>query len=328
MKKIKFYIGLDVHKTITAYHIRTAESDTVIEGTCSSKPLDVWCVIGPYAHSCKIAMECNIEIYPIYYFLKEKDLNPMVGNTIQLRTLIGKNDKMDARRISDMIRLGTFPLAFIPEGNVKELRGIVKSRHSLLVENRRVQNQIKAFTRKYGLVIPNSKGLSAKTLSSLHQLLSCKYEYRDLSIALERYNFNSKLLEKATDRMIGFAKSKFPKEYNVLIEMKGIGPVITSYLISEICPIIRFKSKKKLRRYAGVIPCSQQSAGKTYATFLPKTSSRSLLKWALIEASHCTAKHCDKIKAYYKRKKKEKKMNYPPEQAPGYPLKFNSFSCV
>jgi len=115
-------------------------------------------------------------------------------------------------------------------------------------------------------------------------------------------------LGQMTDEAIGYARNKFQKEFNALTAKRGIGPVIATYLISEICPISRFKSEKKLRRYAGVIPCSQESGGKTYGTFLPKASSRGLLRWALVEAAHCMSKFDDAMKAYYKKKKRQKKI--------------------
>ena len=39
--------------------------------------------------------------------------------SIRIRELIVKNDKLDARRLSDMLRLNTFPESFIPDKKLK-----------------------------------------------------------------------------------------------------------------------------------------------------------------------------------------------------------------
>ena len=106
--KTTFYIGLDVHKAFTYYAVRDINGAIALEGKSSSIGKDLYEILEPYLHSCIIGLETNTEIYPIYEYFKEKSFDIRAGNTIQLRTLIGKNDRLDAKRLSDMLRLGSF----------------------------------------------------------------------------------------------------------------------------------------------------------------------------------------------------------------------------
>ena len=77
--------------------------------------------------------------------------------------------------------------------------------------------------------------------------------------------------------------------------------------IANVHPIERFANEKKLRRYAGVIPCVHESGGKSHGSMLPKTSSRALLRWAFTQAAHGAIKKKDsKLRLYYQSKKKNK----------------------
>jgi len=303
----KFIIGLDAHKAFTQCAVRDQNGNLILNQPCATTANDVKSLIEPFSFSCIIGIECNTESYPIYDGLKN-EFNIKVANTIQLRTLVGKNDSLDAQRLADMLRLGTFPCSFIPEEHISTLRSIVKVRHSILKECTRLQHQIKAFARKNGIRLVHREGISKANLTILQKYLA-DHSTTSLRFLLDQYTFTAQKLEQVTNEMAGLAQSRFPKEYASISLIRGIGDILTSYFISEICPISRFKSEKKLRRYAGIIPCSEQSGGKTYATYLPKNTSRGLLRWALVEAANCTSKHNDELKAYYQKKKREKKIH-------------------
>jgi transposase len=108
----------------------------------------------------------------------------------------------------------------------------------------------------------------------------------------------------------GYIESHFAEEYELLRSTPGVGKTLAAYLIAEICPINRFESKKKLRRYAGVIPIKEQSDKKIYATYLPKGSSRKLLRYALVLAANCASRCNNRLREYYLKKKKGRNHGY------------------
>ncbi len=306
-KKTQFYIGMDVHKVFTAYAVRSAEGSIALEGRCSTIPRDLLAALEPFLFSCIVGIESNTEVYPIYDAFRAKKLDIRVANTIQMRTLVGKNDSLDAMRLSDMLRLGTFPCSFIPDEKVRALRNMVKMRHGMREDCTRIQLRIQALTRLHGLAMPSGESFSKRWCLSLEGHIALLHGGLELRHSYDRYVFERAKLEQVTHEMTELAKAYFPREFGALRGRKGIGEILASYFIAEICPIGRFKSEKKLRRYAGVIPCTEQSAGKTYSTSLPKATSRGILRWALVEAGHCMVKCDEKMKAYYRKKKKEKK---------------------
>jgi transposase len=307
-KKIKYYVGLDVHKQFTSFAVRNSDGVVIKEGECASIFEDIYSNLQEFTDNSVIGIETNTEIYPIYLAFKRKKINLKVANLHKIRNLIGKDDSLDAKRISDMLRLNTFPTSFIPNEKIRELRSLVKARHTIMEECSRLQNRVKAGIRKVGLPSSCKQGIGKYYLESIQRSLASMENTRDLCALIDFYVINSVHLEKITNEMIGFAKAEFPKELEAVSKRKGIGDLLGTYFVSEICPISRFLSAKKLRRYAGVIPVTDKSGGKLYATYLPKSSSRSLLTWAFVQAAHCMIKFDDNIRMYYKKKKREKKI--------------------
>lgn len=306
--KTKYYIGLDVHKKFTSFAVRNTDGVLIKEGDCASIFEDIYSILKEYLKNSLIGIETNTEIYPIYLAFKRKKIELKVANLHKIRNLIGKDDSIDAKRIADMLRLNTFPTSFIPDKKIMQLRSLVKARHTIMQECTRLQNRVKAGIRKLGLPSSSKQGLGKYYLEGIQRSIASMENARDLKALIEFYVINNTHLENITNEMIGYAKANFPKEFEVISKRKGIGDLLGTYFISEICPISRFSSVKKLRRYAGVIPVTDKSGGKLYATYLPKSSSRSLLNWAFVQAAHCMIKFDDNIKMYYKKKKKQKKI--------------------
>lgn len=306
--KTRFYIALDVHTKKTQYAVRELQGDIILDGSCATTYQDVKAILEPYFHSCIVGMEACTGFYPLREGLLQDNITVKVANVLRIRQLIAKNDKLDARRLSDMLRLGTFPESFIPPKNVQKLRNVVSVRHSFLQELNRAQSRIWATITRKGLRIPERSMFSKKGLGHLDTIVNSGVCGVELNFLLSHYKNIKENLEQSTNKVIEYAKETFTKEWHKLQEIEGIGHLMSSYLIAEIYPISRFASEKKLRRYAGVIPCSKESAGKFHGSMLPKTSSRPLLRWALTQAAHGAIRTKEsRLSLYYRSKKKSKR---------------------
>jgi transposase len=205
-----------------------------------------------------------------------------------------------------MLRLGTFPESHIPDRDIQELRDLVVLRHSFLQEHNKMQSRIWAMLTRKGIRIPERSLFSKRGFIAVKQAAESKGDI-NLKVLITHYEMIGKRLEESTASLVAYARDHFHGEWNKLQEINGIGSLIASYIIAEVCPIRRFSSEKKLRRYAGVIPVTQDSAGKSYGNRIPKTTSRALLRWAFVQAAHGAVKtKGSKLREYYKAKKKAK----------------------
>jgi len=260
--KTKFYIGLDVHKKQTTYAVKDKNGVTVVKGRCSTQFEDLYKALSSYLKRGSVIMEACTHYYHLYRKMKEAQIDVHVANVIQLRKVIGKNDVLDAERLADMYRLNALPESYIPDEKVQDLRILVKVYHNEVVTGVRISNQIIACLDRNGIVLPVEDPLSKKGLIFINDYLQKNKNYA-LQMLIGSYNSSEQRKAEIQLSITEYLKVHFLEEYGLLKGIRGVGEVIVGYLIAEICPIDRFLNKKKLRRYAGVIPIKEQSDRKT-----------------------------------------------------------------
>jgi transposase len=307
MKNKKYFIGLDVHKKKTTYVVLDKIGNIILEGETATIYQDLFERLQPYLKSSMIGLEACTSYYTLYQNFLKNNYNIKVANTIQLRQLIAKNDKLDAKRLAEMLRLGTFPCSFIPDEKIQRMRSLVQVRHSLMEEKVRCNARIQAFLDRNGVVMPPHRAFSKKWRNALMQYMGSGEVSMELRHEYDHFVFLEKKTEQLDQELQGYARRNWKKEYHDLQSITGIGPVIACYAIAHILPIERFSSNRKLRRYAGVIPTCKQSGNKISRGRIPKTSSRKLLRWALIQAANTIGKTDTKLGRYYRMKKRQKK---------------------
>ena len=260
----------------------------------------------PYLNASIIGLESCTSYYTLYQNFLKNNYNIKVANTIQLRQLIAKNDKLDAKRLSEMLRLGTFPCSYIPDEKIQRLRSLLQVRHSLMEEKTRCNNRIQAFLDRNGIVMPDQEAFGKKWRQQLLQYIGSGEVSLELRYEYDHFVYLEKKAEHLGQEISGYAIKHWTKEYRLIQSITGFGPVLSCYVIAHILPISRFPSNRKLRRYAGVVPAFHESGDKKSKGHIPKTSSRKHLRWALIQAANTAGKTNTKLGRYYRKKKKQK----------------------
>ena len=262
----------------------------------------------PYLKSAIIGPEACTNYYTLYQSFLKNNYNIKAANTIQLRQLIAKNDRLDAKQLSEMLRLGTFPCSYIPDEKIQRLRSLVQIRHSLMEEKVRYNNtRIQAFLDRNGIVMPSYKAFTKRWRQKLMQYIGSGEVSLELRYRYDHYVFLEKKTEQLDQELQGYAHKCWKEKYQIIQSITGFEPVIACYIIAHVPPIERFASNRKLRRYADVAPTCKESGNKISRGRIPKTSSRKLLRWALIQAANSIGKTDTRLGKYYRMKKKQKK---------------------
>lgn len=309
MTQPKWYIGLDVHKESTTYAVRERRGSVVAEGECATKYRDLKPVLGPYLVSAKVALEASTSYYKLYTGFKADGADIAVANVIQLRQLVAKSDPLDARRLSDMLRLGTMPESFIPCEEIRRLRCIVHIRQGLVEERVRWKNRIQAMLDMEGISLSMWGGaFTQKWVAAFEQYLASPTANEMVKHAYVQLRGVTVHEKQVSELMIAATRENWGEEHTLLQSIPGIGPKLACVCIAEIWPITRFASEKKLRRYAGVVPVARQSGEYVGKSRLPKQSRRRLLCWAFVVAATVAGRTKTNLGNYYRRKKKQKKI--------------------
>ncbi|HZK00364.1 MAG TPA: IS110 family transposase [Tissierellaceae bacterium] len=146
--------------------------------------------------------------------------------------------------------------------------------------------------------------LLQKAARDSYRLDQVLYEPLNVSIAssfnvIKALEDEVKTIDKAIEKTI---KGLNTTEFQSLISIPGIGPVLASGILSEIGTITSFNSHDSLAKYAGLTWRVNQSGNfKSEVTRMTKTGNK-YLRYYLIEAANSVKNHVPEYKDYYYKK--------------------------
>src|SRR3974377_1268047 len=129
---VKHYIGFDVHKKSISYCVKVADGTIVEEGKvkASREALRQW--VSKRGEPWQGAMEATLFSGWIYDTLKPYAAKLEMGHPAMMKAIGAskkKNDKLDARKTSDLVRCNLLPACWVAPSEIRELRRMLRYRH-------------------------------------------------------------------------------------------------------------------------------------------------------------------------------------------------------
>lgn len=215
-----------------------------------------------------------------------------------------KTDKIDARTLAQLLRADLIPRAYIPGRQTRDLRELVRQRLFLVGMRTRLKNRIHMLLDRHHVVPPPMSDLFGKA--------GRKYlaQLRLPSNAQEILQQHMRLLEsiseqiRATEQLLSKQVGKDPRVRR-LLSIPGLGIILSTLIALEIDQVGRFARPAKLVAYAGLVPTTYSSGGKTSHGGLMKMSNK-WLRWALVEAAWVAVRRDSYFRAQYDRRHRTK----------------------
>src|SRR5512133_1798476 len=147
------YVGLDVHKKTIAYCIKTVNGKTVRQGVVNAerKALRQWLaeLPGPWMG----ALEATIFTGWIYDFLKPHAMELKVAHPEMLKAITAakkKNDRADAEKLADLLRVNLLPECTMMSSELRELRRILRYRNLVVRTAVKMKNKMSGLLMEVG----------------------------------------------------------------------------------------------------------------------------------------------------------------------------------
>lgn len=195
-----------------------------------------------------------------------------------------KTDKLDARKLARLLRGGLIPEVHIPGPATRADKLVLRQRMFMVRLRTRVRNRIhKIVARQHGLEMPQvsdlfgAKGLAALRAAKLGE--PDRQMLEDAVAVLATLDEQIRREEKLIKARMGTSETM-----QLLASMPGIGPILGGVVAAEIDDIGRFCDAAKLCAYAGIVPSTYSSGGKTTHGRTLKACNK-WMKWALVEAA-------------------------------------------
>ncbi|MGW8159291.1 MAG: IS110 family transposase [Desulfoprunum sp.] len=282
-----YFIGLDIHKKMIAYCIKTIDGRLVDQGMVSADrvSLSAWAqrLPGPWIG----AMEATIFTGWVYDFLAPHALALKVAHPEMLKAITAakkKNDQADAEKIADLLRVDLLPeCAMLPQ-EIRELRRILRYRNHL------VRTAVNMHNKMSGLLMEVGAGYSKNRLRGkkyfhelLHRLDEIPPSVKELLI-LSRAGIE--MFQTFQKRLIQALRTNplIQERVTRLITIAGVGEVTALTWVLEIGPVSRFGSIRQAISYCGLCSAQRESAGKQQRGPISKKRNKHLQS-ILVEAA-------------------------------------------
>jgi transposase len=274
------FVGLDAHKSSIVATVVDREGNKLDQTKLGSGDAELREYLGGLPGPAEVVLEaCNVWPH-VYDAAVSTGAKVTLAHPYKVRVISEaslKSDKVDSLALAQLLRLKAVPVAFAPDGPIRDLRQIVRDRAFYLQQERSLKNHLYAVLLRKGIAYEDGIfGLKRKR-GELRSLGLPEVD-RGLDM-LAHYDAATAELDRRIH--VAFLASK---EAQLLESIPGIGEFTAVALVAELCPIDRFPNVEKLRSYAGLVPTNHQSGETSYQGHL-KTDSNPLVKWLLVEAS-------------------------------------------
>jgi transposase len=302
------YVGIDLHRRRSVIVRMNAAGTVVGEARIDNDAKALAAEIGRAGEAPEVVLEATYGWYWAVDVLEALGCrvhlaHPLGIKAFELRRL--KNDRLDARLLADLLRMGRLPEAWIAPRPVRELRELVRYRHKLVDDRSGLKAQVHAVLAKEGVRVATSDlfgvgGTQLLDVVPLAEAYCTRVEsLRDL---IEVYDREIAMLDRLITRRLGADPG-----YRAVQAIPGVGPVLAAVFVAEIGDVTRFGRPTQLCSWAGLTPRHRESDDKVHRGHITKQGSP-LVRWAAVEAATMPRNSCwlkaDKVRLAERRGKK------------------------
>ena len=284
---VNHYIGFDIHKKTISYCVKENDGKIVEEGVIAAirRKLEDWAVQRrePWVG----AMEATMFTGWIYDTLKPWARELQVAHPPMLKAIAAskkKNDRVDARKIADLLRCDLLPECYIAPTQIRELRRMLRYRNLVVTESVRMKNRIAGLLMETGTEYNKQRLHGGRYFS---ELLANLEEVPESVLHLLKLSRASVEMFRSVERELrqGLLKDPLLRDRVELLQtIPGVGEILSLTWALEVGEIERFPSIAHAVSYCGLCSAEHSSAGLQHRGPISKKRNRHL-QVVLIEAA-------------------------------------------
>jgi transposase len=292
------YLGIDIHKRYSQVAVLDEDGKIADEVRVENANLEE--IAQQYAGS-EAAIEATGNYYTIHDTLSEY-LDVVVANPSELKLIANadtKTDRVDAKELARMVRLGSVPECYVPSEEIRECRALVRGRHKLVEDRTEYVNKIHALLTEHGIT-RRVKPLSVNGREFFEELTLPAPWDTLLETYLEMIDTFTEQIERIEVDIEERAASL--RETQLLMSIPGVSYYSALLIYAEIGEIDRFDRAKEVVSYAGLNPVIRESGDSRFEGGISKNGSGSL-RWILVQCTHTAVHVCNDpyLKRFYDR---------------------------
>ena len=224
----------------------------------------------------------------------------LVGDATAIRAASPRNqrcDPRDARNVLQLLLEKRFPRIWVPSMGERDLRQLLKHRHTLVQMRTRAKNQLQHIAMNQGL----QKKRQLWTKVGMEKLKNLELEpwtrrrRDDLLKIVEQMDGHIAELSKAVEA----EALRWPKAV-LLMSHPGVGPIVALATVLTLGDVSRFARAKYVASYLGLIP-REDSSGEHRRLGSITKQGNSFMRFLLVQAGMSAARGDAELGRVYKR---------------------------
>ena len=245
------YIGMDVHTESISIAVRNAAGKIVMECVIETKASTILQFFDGLRGDLQVTFEEGTWAAWLYDLLR-----PHVGSLVvcdpRRNALLkddNRNDRIDARKLSDLLYMNKLNPVYHGEHGLRALKELVRSYLTITRDLARVMTRVKAIYRSWGIpctgrqvYAPRHREEWLAKISELEVRRRAEFYYQQLdALRVLRQQVRQDVL----------AESKKHRAWKRLCEIPSIGPIRAAVLLGILQTPQRFRTKRPLWKYSG-----------------------------------------------------------------------------
>jgi len=310
---MKTFFGVDYHKRFSYGTIMNETGEIIKQGRFDNRPESVARFLGEYGGTdCAAVLEATRNWCVMHDWLEELAGEVTLAHPLKVKAIAEakiKTDKIDATILAHLLRCDLIPAAHVCSPEARVLKNLLRHRMFLVRLQTMTKNRIHALLDRFPAVRserPAAELFTRMGLAWLKQVQLPTYDRHILDSEVMLLEHLQGQIKQA-DRWLTQVGKKDPRVER-LMSIPGIGRSFALLLVSEIDDIKRFASPKKLHAYAGLVPSTYASGGRTFHGRIIKAGNK-YLRWAMVEAVWPAIQKDVELNQYYHRLARRKGSN-------------------
>jgi len=295
------HVGVDLHRRFCYMTALRASGEMVGQQRVENDARS----LGPYFRQWGEPVEVAVEACSFWPAFVEA-VEPLVARVVlvhpqRVKAIASaklKNDRVDSATLAHLLRAQLLPEAWKAEAPTRELRQQVRLRVALGQQRARLKNQVHAVLHQQGQRAPvrdlwGRRG--QQWLAAVELPPAARQAVNTYGALIGQFDGQIEAQEKVLQ---DYARQD--ERVRWLETIPGIGPYAALVVLAEIGSIERFRSKRQLYSYAGLVPRVRESAERRWRGGITRCGSPRL-RWILVEAAHSAIRSSPAARAYFER---------------------------
>jgi transposase len=245
------YIGMDVHKESISIAVMNGTGKIVMECVIETKASMILQFINGLSGDLHVTFEEGTWAAWLYDLLKPHVTRLVVCDPRKNASMKegNKSDKIDARRLAELLRLNHLSPVYHGEHGLRSLKELVRSYLTITKDLGRVMTRVKAIYRSWAIpctgkqvYAPRHRGEWLGKISEPGVRRRAEFYYQQLDAL--------RALRRQVRRDL-LAESKKHQAWKRLCQIPSIGPIRAAVLLGIVQTPHRFRTKRQLWTYSG-----------------------------------------------------------------------------